>query len=53
MVLTIVLELLRFFHQCVFFVTGVASEIECIGTTESPNILYVSVKINLYEQTEY
>ena len=33
-----------------FFVTGVACEIEC---TESTDIPYAGVKVNLYEQTEY
>ena len=35
-----------------FLVSGVACEIECVETNESTNVLYVSVKVNLYNQTE-
>ena len=28
-----------------FFVTGIGCEIECVGTTESNNILYISIRV--------
>ena len=36
-----------------FFVADFACEIKCGGTTESKDIIYLSVKFNLYNQTEY
>ena len=30
---------------CFFFVTGVGCEIPCVGTTESNDILYMSVRV--------
>ena len=45
MELTVELNLSRFFHQYVFFVTSVACEIQCLGATESTNS-------NLYDQTD-
>ena len=51
--LAIELKLSVSFIRMFFFVTAVACDIECVGTTEPTNILYVSVKVNLYDQTEY
>ena len=53
MELTIELKLFRFFHEYTFFVTSATCEIKCVETMESTNIFYVSVKVKLYDQTEY
>ena len=53
MELTIELKLFCFFHQYDFFLLQVLLVKSSVGTTESTDIPYAGVKINLYEQTEY
>ena len=51
--LTIELKLFCFFHQYDFFLLQVLLVKSSVGTTESTDIPYAGVKVNLYEQTEY
>ena len=53
MELTIELELFCFFHQYDFFLLQVLFVRSSVRTTESTDIPYIGVKVNLYEQTEY
>ena len=53
MELTIELKLFCFFHQYGFFLLQVLLVKSSVGTTESTDIPYAGVKVNLYEQTEY
>ena len=50
--LTIELKLLDFFHQY-YFVTFITCNIQCVETSKLTNILYVIVRINGYDQSEY
>ena len=53
MELTTELKLFCFFHKYDFFLLQVLLVKLSVGTTESTDIPYPGVKVNLYEQTEY
>ena len=53
MELTIELKLFYLFHQYDFFLLQVLLVKSSVGATESTDIPYAGVKVNLYEQTEY
>ena len=53
MELKIELKLFCFFHQYDLFLLQVLFMRLSVGITESKNVLYVGVKVNLSKQTEY